>query len=488
MTDQNQLLREALQDIEQAHDLSLDLDHYASRQVLVSLADKIKVALAQPAEGGEAACNACVGSWAHVVMGLPIGTKLYTTPPASQEQAARMDTKGGSDLYAQGWNDALSASQEQWQTVPKDDTGEQWQTVPKASHSQAQQPSEQWETSPHDGEQWETSPMDGEQWETSPMQQPSGDLCAGCGKIPFYKTVKDCKTPSRCGTTLKQQPGGVVHVCHLKDSVCGDRPANWCDECPKRKQQPSPQAWANETGLRQIECPSCGDLAVAYDPQQPSGEVVAVPDTETLRKIVTRHALQIDEGATLEDFPDALDFQIEMARALLREFGLTASTSPKAEPVPYVGWYCAQCQRGVDSSEVTYHEQHTVCGRVITDDVPPATQAEPVRPLFAASVAARKWADLQADGHRMQSIAFDGGPGGPGTIDPWGVVRWGKAEPVRVPEDVQRVIDTARSVADGAVDLGEDFEVPSHLMAPLSLALDELDASALAAAQAKGGE
>lgn len=38
-------------------------------------------------------------------------------------------------------------------------------------------------------------------------------------------------------------------------------------------QQPSTQAWANETGLRQIDCPSCGDLAVAYDPQQPSGEV-----------------------------------------------------------------------------------------------------------------------------------------------------------------------------------------------------------------------
>jgi len=44
----------------------------------------------------------------------------------------------------------------------------------------------------------------------------------------------------------------------------------------EQAQQPSAQAWANETGLRQIECPSCGDLAVAYDPQQPSGgEVVA---------------------------------------------------------------------------------------------------------------------------------------------------------------------------------------------------------------------
>lgn len=37
----------------------------------------------------------------------------------------------------------------------------------------------------------------------------------------------------------------------------------------------------------------------------------------------------------------------------------------------YVGWYCAHCERGVDASEVTYHEQHQVCGRVITDDRPP---------------------------------------------------------------------------------------------------------------------
>lgn len=27
---------------------------------------------------------------------------------------------------------------------------------------------------------------------------------------------------------------------------------------PSQAQQPSTQAWANETGLRQIECPSCG--------------------------------------------------------------------------------------------------------------------------------------------------------------------------------------------------------------------------------------
>lgn len=54
------------------------------------------------------------------------------------------------------------------------------------------------------------------------------------------------------------------------------------------------------------------------------------------------------------------------------------------------------------------------------------------KPLFAVAVAARKWAELQEQGHRMQSISFDGGPGGAGTIDPWGVVRWSTpAEPAQ---------------------------------------------------------
>lgn len=44
-TSNEQLLREVLLDIERAHDLSLDLDHYAGRQVLVSVADKIKCAI-----------------------------------------------------------------------------------------------------------------------------------------------------------------------------------------------------------------------------------------------------------------------------------------------------------------------------------------------------------------------------------------------------------------------------------------------------------
>lgn len=66
---------------------------------------------------------------------------------------------------------------------------------------------------------------------------------------------------------------------------------------------------------------------------------------------------------------------------------------------PFKGWYCSHCQRGVDASEVTYHEQHTECGRVITDDEPPATPqpgAEALRELVQRWREAEKRADRDA--------------------------------------------------------------------------------------------
>lgn len=84
-----------------------------------------------------------------------------------------------------------------------------------------------------------------------------------------------------------------------------------------------------------------------------------------------------------------------------------------------------------------------------------AAQSEPVKPLFAAKIAARKWAELQEQGARMQSIAFDGGKGGAGTIDPWGVVRWSQqaaqGEPMSTAKNhhqwLERVSFWAASVA-----------------------------------------
>lgn len=44
-----------------------------------------------------------------------------------------------------------------------------------------------------------------------------------------------------------------------------------------------------------------------------------------------------------------------------------------AKPAPQ-GWYCAHCERGVDPSEVTFNEAHEACGRIITNDEPPAAK------------------------------------------------------------------------------------------------------------------
>lgn len=75
----------------------------------------------------------------------------------------------------------------------------------------------------------------------------------------------------------------------------------------------------------------------------------------------------------------------------------------------------------------------TTCTMIGEAQAQQPSGGEVVKPLFAASVAARKWAELQEQGHRMQSIAFDGGKGGPGTIDRWGKVVWGAIEQLRRP-------------------------------------------------------
>lgn len=67
----------------------------------------------------------------------------------------------------------------------------------------------------------------------------------------------------------------------------------------------------------------------------------------------------------------------DLNRKFIAEINGPTHMGEHAQPAPsepsdeYVGWYCAHCERGVDASEVTYHEQHQACGRVITDDRPP---------------------------------------------------------------------------------------------------------------------
>ena len=73
-----------------------------------------------------------------------------------------------------------------------------------------------------------------------------------------------------------------------------------------------------------------------------------------------------------------------------------------AEP-EYVGWYCAHCERGVDGSEVTYHEQHEVCGRVVSNDRPPK------RPSLSVDEAMEAMA-LHYFEYHQQAIGHAGNP------------------------------------------------------------------------------
>ena len=53
-------------------------------------------------------------------------------------------------------------------------------------------------------------------------------------------------------------------------------------------------------------------------------------------------------------------------------------------------------------------------------------------PLFAAPVAAQKWAALQDEGYKMQQLSF-ARDGVTGTIDDWGKVLWEPIQPEQEP-------------------------------------------------------
>lgn len=95
------------------------------------------------------------------------------------------------------------------------------------------------------------------------------------------------------------------------------------------------------------------------------------------------YILRDTRNEQLEIYEEAKDVPRYAGSSVLK-LQVTADEGPLyAEPKPaetaaeYTGLYCAHCQCGVDASEVTYHEQHTVCGRVITDDRPPAAEPKP---------------------------------------------------------------------------------------------------------------
>lgn len=50
----------------------------------------------------------------------------------------------------------------------------------------------------------------------------------------------------------KSRREATLHVCHLKDAVCSERPSSWCDKCPKRPaaqtEREAFEAWARPNG------------------------------------------------------------------------------------------------------------------------------------------------------------------------------------------------------------------------------------------------
>lgn len=127
-----------------------------------------------------------------------------------------------------------------------------------------------------------------------------------------------------------------------------------------------------------------------------------------LQQMIVSHATsEQPSGGEVADAPERIWLQIN------------ADGSPEDTGYPSDHEGVTWCWHSIGGQEVEY----------VRADLakPQSSGGEVVKPLFAASVAARKWAELQADGHRMQSIAFDGGEGGPGTITPWGKVMWGAA-------------------------------------------------------------
>lgn len=99
---------------------------------------------------------------------------------------------------------------------------------------------------------------------------------------------------------------------------------------------------------------------------------------QALEALKSCDAAHITDGGRQWYDEKLVDKAVEAIEKALASEAKEQPAQQQQEP-EYKGWYCAHCQRGVDSSEVTYHEQHTVCGRVITDDLPPMTQQqEPV--------------------------------------------------------------------------------------------------------------
>lgn len=173
------------------------------------------------------------------------------------------------------------------------------------------------------------------------------------------------------------------------------------------------------------------DAQAAISATQPAQAAQPV-SRDVIRDVFLRNGFTIKDGCS-----DLKPYVYAAANALLE---VAAAQPVQGVPEDFVRIprpafdKAASALRQYSQAPVDYHRSvlrmRDALRELTASPTPPAQQAaqsEPVKPLFAAKIAARKWAELQDAGARMQSIAFDGHKSGqPGTIDPWGVVRWGQ--------------------------------------------------------------
>jgi len=177
---------------------------------------------------------------------------------------------------------------------------------------------------------------------------------------------------------------------------------------------------------------------------------------DVIRDVFLRNGFTIKDGCS-----DLKPYVYAAANALLE---VAAAQPVQGVPEDFVRIprpafdKAASALRQYSQAPVDYHRSvlrmRDALRELTASPTPPAQQAaqsEPVKPLFAAKIAARKWAELQDAGARMQSIAFDGHKSGhPGTIDPWGVVRWGQQAAQRTDADVGDGMSAAASLREAA--------------------------------------
>lgn len=118
----------------------------------------------------------------------------------------------------------------------------------------------------------------------------------------------------------------------------------------------------------------CMDLLRAADNRDAAGVVVTREMWEAGTSAYAEWVRQVYSRGmpTPEDRAEGRDIAIAAMHAAAPAAVPAGEAVAKADD--FRGWYCAQGQRGVDGREVTFGEQHEVCGRYITDDRPPTPQ------------------------------------------------------------------------------------------------------------------